>query len=382
MQVTTVPRIGFFIPSGVGLGYTGPGVFLKRLLEPLDGQIVARVYAGTRPGLAPDPALLPDRSIDVGASGPLRQLLWALVATAWIVVDQRKLDAVHFHGTYLYKILPAFACILLRIPYVLVPLAAGADFSLNGKSSRVPGVKRLLRFIARKAAGGFALGEDVADELLRGGVNADHVHTIMNPVSPPFFALARADRFDLQTILFVGSMGPRKRPVQLLETLRDIRAEGVNARGIFLGPFIDGAYEERFLATCMATGMSDYVEHVPFTDDVARFMLEDASVFVLLSETEGIPGALVEAMASGLPCVVSDAGAMRDIVAGSGAGSVVDGVGSDPVAEIIHYLRDADAWSRASANAHRHAIENFTAASIAEIYLKQLTAAALGATKR
>ncbi|MEU4016779.1 glycosyltransferase family 4 protein [Microbacterium sp. NPDC028030] len=375
MTTDTVPTIGFFVPSGVGIGYTGPGVFLKRLIGPLRGVVNPRVYAGERPGHQTDPSLVPVRSMRVGDSGPLRQLAWALTATWWIIVDHRRLDVVHFHGTYLYKILPALACAAFRIPYVLVPLAAGADFSLRGRSTRIPGISQLVRFIGRRAAGGFALGEEIAEELRQGGVPAEHVHLIMNPVSASFFQETAADRFDKQTLIFVGVIGKRKRPLLVLEILARLREQDPTRRAIFLGPFASPSDRTAFTSAVSELGLDEAIDHIEFSDDVSGYMRNSSSIFVLLSETEGIPGALVEAMAAGLPSVVSDAGAMRDIVTESNAGFVVPADGDIAADAVSRLLADESDWHDHSSRAREHAERHFRAESIAEKYFAQLRAA-------
>lgn len=52
-------------------------------------------------------------------------------------------------------------------------------------------------------------------------------------------------------------------------------------------------------------------------------MLDEADVFLFLTHSEGFSVALIEAMARGLPCIVTDVGANKEIVSG-GAGIVVD----------------------------------------------------------
>jgi glycosyltransferase involved in cell wall biosynthesis len=51
--------------------------------------------------------------------------------------------------------------------------------------------------------------------------------------------------------------------------------------------------------------------------------LHAADVFVLSSTSEGLPISMLEAMATGLPAIVSDVGALPELVALSGAGRTV-----------------------------------------------------------
>ena len=57
----------------------------------------------------------------------------------------------------------------------------------------------------------------------------------------------------------------------------------------------------------MRSGLADRVIFAGVRSDVARLMMEAIDVFVMPSLYEGLPVALVEAQAAGLPCVISDA---------------------------------------------------------------------------
>ena len=60
-----------------------------------------------------------------------------------------------------------------------------------------------------------------------------------------------------------------------------------------------------------------------------------ADVFVLSSISEGLPIALLEAMAAGLPAIVTDVGALPELVALSGAGTIVPARRADQLARAI-----------------------------------------------
>jgi glycosyltransferase involved in cell wall biosynthesis len=68
----------------------------------------------------------------------------------------------------------------------------------------------------------------------------------------------------------------------------------------------DGPERDRLQAQVKDLGVSDQLRCLGFRSDPERF-LADAAVFVLPSRFEGMPNALLEAMASGLAVIVTDA---------------------------------------------------------------------------
>ena len=60
-------------------------------------------------------------------------------------------------------------------------------------------------------------------------------------------------------------------------------------------------------------GMTDRIDLLGFRDDVPA-LLDDSRMFISLSKFEGMPNALMEAVAAGLPAVVSDIPSHRDLL--------------------------------------------------------------------
>lgn len=99
----------------------------------------------------------------------------------------------------------------------------------------------------------------------------------------------------------------------LIGALADCHAAGLDFQLTFAG---DGLYRERLGALAASLGIGDRVH---FTGPLAgaaavREHLAQSDLFVLPSRAEGIPRALLEAMAAGLPAITSDAGAMADLL--------------------------------------------------------------------
>jgi len=127
---------------------------------------------------------------------------------------------------------------------------------------------------------------------------------------------------DQVVCVFVGKVLRLKRVEWLLEALRRVpEVHGLIVGGLREEHFGDAYYRE------LRAGYPDLNERVTFIGEVRSDQVPEylaaADVFVLPSRAEGMPNALLEAMAAGLPCVVSDIPAHRSIVADRGTGFLV-----------------------------------------------------------
>ena len=130
-----------------------------------------------------------------------------------------------------------------------------------------------------------------------------------------FHPRAEQNRLDLPAcyILFVGTLEPRKNLNLLLHAWNEIKDE---FRDIWL--LIVGVSGSVF----KTIHLSQNVERVRFTgyvnDETLAGMYAGATLFVLPSQEEGFGLPALEAMASGAPVIVSDAGALPEVVGQAG----------------------------------------------------------------
>jgi glycosyltransferase involved in cell wall biosynthesis len=113
-------------------------------------------------------------------------------------------------------------------------------------------------------------------------------------------------------IITVGSMAMKyKRFDVLIEAVRQCLVEGLDLRLALIG---DGYY--RSFYEDMARALGDRVEflgELPGSDAVSRQLLK-ADLFVLCSANEGLPRVIIEAMASGLPCIGTTVGGTPELL--------------------------------------------------------------------
>jgi glycosyltransferase involved in cell wall biosynthesis len=115
---------------------------------------------------------------------------------------------------------------------------------------------------------------------------------------------------DHKVIIAVGAVMPRKGPDKVLQAWRRILLQLPNTHVMFVGPRADthdpklqkfGAEIEALVTT---SGAPDQVHFTGIVDDVDNY-LRAADVFILASNREGTPNSVLEAMATGLPCLVT-----------------------------------------------------------------------------
>ncbi len=99
----------------------------------------------------------------------------------------------------------------------------------------------------------------------------------------------------------------------LLKAVAQIRAKGVDARLVLIG---DGDNRSVLEQLSKDLSISDYVRFTGLLPKGPHLYeeMDKADLFVLPSRQEGLPRAMIEAMARGLPCVASDVGGACELV--------------------------------------------------------------------
>ena len=142
-----------------------------------------------------------------------------------------------------------------------------------------------------------------------------HLHTIENPVHPAFFNLRRAPVPG--RVLMVGSIQKRKGTLEAIQAMALVRRIVPNAQltiaGSFLPPF--RAYGDMVRRSLFDLGAAGYVHLAGHLGHSALLeAYRTSELFLFPTWLEGSPVALAEAMASGLPSVVSDIASTAHLV--------------------------------------------------------------------
>jgi glycosyltransferase involved in cell wall biosynthesis len=171
-----------------------------------------------------------------------------------------------------------------------------------------------------------------------------------------------ADRFSWEIpppaklLIWVGRMDPVKGLDHLLEALALLPADP-STHLLLVG---DGPERSPTKARADRLGLSHRVHFTGFREDIPA-LLAAADLFVFPSLTEGMPNALLEAMAAGLPVVACDVPGCRDLIDNQLNGCLVP-PGSPPAmaAALAHLLADPLLARRLGQEARRTVLRDYS----------------------
>lgn len=204
----------------------------------------------------------------------------------------------------------------LRIPTVFT--AHGWSFTEG-----VPKKKRILYMFIEKIVGFLSDGIITVSEydgsLARKNkvVSAQKLHTIHNGVHE-FRYPKRVEHLNNDpTIIMVARFARPKKQLALLKALQKLQLLGWHVRFAGDGPLLNEAMDY-----VKNQRLCERVEFLGDRTDVTK-LLQQSDVFVLLSDWEGLPISILEAMRSGLPIIASDVGGVKEAVRQSINGYII-----------------------------------------------------------
>lgn len=145
-------------------------------------------------------------------------------------------------------------------------------------------------------------------------VSADRVPMVHNPVDVQRFAAGKRIEDGVFRFITVGRFSKEKNQQLMYRAFAAFLARGYEARLLLLGK---GEEEANLKALAEELGISDRIDYAGHVDNVEDY-LKTADVFLLSSHYEAQPLCVLEAMASGLPVISTDVGAVSDIVKDNG----------------------------------------------------------------
>lgn len=158
----------------------------------------------------------------------------------------------------------------------------------------------------------------------------DKTVVIVNGGSPRALDLSKRT-YDVLRLVSVGNVSVRKNQIAILRCLNSIEDKSIRLTLVGAG---DKLQECRDYAK--ANGMLDRVEFLGDRNDVPE-ILERCNAFIMTSFNEGLPNAGVEALRSGLPMIMTDAGGNAELVKNNG---IVVSTDDKEIEQAIRFFND------------------------------------------
>ena len=172
-----------------------------------------------------------------------------------------------------------------------------------------------------------------------------------------------------QAVICVGEHIPRKNHEIVLKAVQKLP----NAWLLFGGT---GELEDDLKALAKELGMSDRVLFLGFRRDVPALLMA-SDLFCFPSFQEGLPVSLMEAMAAGLPCAVSDVRGNRDLIRQNEGGMLRSPTDAEGFAEDMGMLLENSTLRQEMGERNRREIRAYclpqVLAHMAELYAQQLS---------
>jgi glycosyltransferase involved in cell wall biosynthesis len=281
---------------------------------------------------------------------------WPL--TRWLASNIRTYDLVHIHALFSYTALPAaFYARRRAVPYIVRPLGTLNRYGMQQRRARL---KRLsFHFIERHILKHAALvhytsAQEQLEAAELGVISPADI--IPNPVDEPkpdsVLGVLRERHPWLdqrKIILFLSRLDPKKGLDLLLPAFAQLRSRHPHAALVIAGEG-EAAYVQRLKDEAARLDIADDILWTGFLAGAEKqAALIDADIFVLPSYSENFGNVVVEAMACGLPVVVSDQVGIQQDILEAQAGLVVSCDVTEIAAALYRLLAATDECRKMSA---------------------------------
>jgi len=150
----------------------------------------------------------------------------------------------------------------------------------------------------------------------------------------------------------VGRLNSAKGQRYILRAMPGVIARHKDIRLLIIG---DGPDMNELKKTCRELSLGGHVEFLGERNDV-RELLHLSDIFILLTESEGLCLAVLEAMAVGKPCIISDIGPNKEIVDHMRSGILVDPKKHEDVCRAMNLLIEDAELRKALGDAARSVV--------------------------
>jgi glycosyltransferase involved in cell wall biosynthesis len=277
--------------------------------------------------------------------------------TKWLKANVTTYDLLHLHAVFSYSTsAAAFYARKYAVPYILLPHGMLAPWPVRKnwllKKIYLKAIEQ--RNLERAAAVHFTAEEELQMSVVRGTSNFVLPCIVdFNMNQSGVRSVANSSRLQ---ILFLSRIDPKKGIDILIDALRILAHEGREFDLVLAGSG-DQKYEERVKTMIESAGLSPKTTIAGFVEGAEKAnLLEHSDIFVLPSHHENFGIAVVEAMAAGIPVVISDRVNIHNEIREAKAGVVIPAT-VDDLTSALRRLMDSPALRKQIGGNGRQLVE-------------------------
>jgi glycosyltransferase involved in cell wall biosynthesis len=273
-------------------------------------------------------------------------------------------DIVHVH----FIDYPLLYWFLLRpfFKYKLVVSGHGSEVSALHYADQKNLPARLLLFLARKSDRRTGTAREIAARL-EAACDADVV-TVPNGVDTDYWGARCESRRGGHHLVSVGRLSKEKGYDVLLRSIRLLAEEHMRVSVSIIGEGPERVYLSSLIAEL---GLEEVVTLTGMLNSESiRKHFGTASIFVLPSRSEGMPLALLEAMAAGLAIISTNVGGIPNVVFHKRNGLLVEPDDPKALASAISCLLESPEYRTEMAASAKQTVKSFSLYSTIEKYLE------------
>lgn len=371
-------RVLLWSPSGSGDHYSGPASFTYRLYSNAPaGRVQVSLVHGLEEQEQYSIFEQQDFICDFERS-PWHLMRFIQRGNRWLDNNLSKFDVMHCNGAFHSSVVPAAHAERAGLPAVLFISNHRTQLADKGGLKGLLRLPRKRRKLIKQLSALIAMSTDIYKELLEYNVPEEKIAQIPMGVNTKVFRPPNSDTernaireelgwLKIPTLIFVGGIVRRKRPDLLIEAIGNLKRRGLDCQLAVIGPDHDPEYTAHMKKQANALGIANQVVWFGFTRDIAK-LFRAADYFGLPSSNEGMAAALIEAMACGLPAIVTPVSGSIDAVQDGVVGRIVRPDANDIADHLAEYLLNPQLATKHGEAARERVVNHYSDEYVFDAY--------------
>lgn len=280
-------------------------------------------------------------------------LLYYFALLKYLIKNPFKFDILESHWVYP----DGFASVLLARKFQVPVIVTARGSDINHFANK-PFLKPLIRYTLRNATTVAAVSQDLKKKMVQLGCSEQNINVIPNGVDTSVFypipkSIARTTlklKPDQKILLAVGNLIPLKRFHLLIDCMYHIvkKKENKDIKLIIIG---EGNQRKNLKEQVMKLSLQPHIKFVGRVHHHEMYLWYNAAdLLTVVSESEGCPNIVLEAMACGTPVLAYSTGGIPEII-NNKVGLLVNNVTPNYLARMVEKALEKN-WQKKSILSH------------------------------